>query len=90
MKRRSAPKPRSARAKRAAKTVRKNRTPVRTKPPDAIDSMIAASAQTLNLPVDPAWHGGVRFNLQLILRLASLVDDFALPDDIEPAPVFHA
>ncbi len=58
--------------------------------PDTIDALVAASAQALRLPLDAAWHGGVKFNLQLILRMAALFDDFALPDDTEPAPVFHA
>ena len=49
-----------------------------------------ASAQALGLTLDPAWQAGVKFNLQLILRHAALVDEFALPDDAEPAPVFHA
>ena len=33
---------------------------------------------------------GLNFNLQLVLRHATLVDEFPLPDDAEPAPVFHA
>ncbi|HWZ09736.1 MAG TPA: DUF4089 domain-containing protein [Xanthobacteraceae bacterium] len=42
------------------------------------------------MPIDPAWRGGVRFNLQLLLMVAARVDEFPLPDDAEPAPVFHA
>ncbi len=57
---------------------------------DAIDTLIAASAQALALPIDPAWQPGVRFNLQLILAHAARVDEFPLADDSEPAPVFHA
>jgi hypothetical protein len=57
---------------------------------DAIDAMVAAAAQALGLPIDPAWQANVKFNLQLILRHAALVDEFALPDDAEPAPVFRA
>ena len=52
--------------------------------------MVAASAAALGLKLDPAWEAGVRFNLQLILRHAALVDEFPLPDDAEPAPIFHA
>jgi len=58
--------------------------------PDALDTMVASAAQLLKLPIDPAWRGGVKFNLQLSLRLAMLVDEFPLPDDVEPGPVFHA
>jgi len=58
--------------------------------PVALDSLVAASARALALPLDPSWESGVKFNLQLILRHAALVDEFPLPDDAEPAPVFHA
>jgi hypothetical protein len=58
--------------------------------PDMIDAMVTAGAVALKLPLDPAWRGGVKFNLGLILRLGALVDGFAFPDDTEPGPVFHA
>jgi hypothetical protein len=75
----------------AKKSVRPaSRRPAAPKPPDPVDALVAAGVQALRLPLDPAWHGGVKFNLQLILRLGALVDDFALPDDAEPGPVFHA
>jgi hypothetical protein len=57
---------------------------------DAVDSLVVASAQALGLTLDPSWQAGVKFNLQLVLRHAALVDEFALPDDAEPAPVFQA
>jgi len=52
--------------------------------------MVAASARALGLTLDPAWHRSVAVNLRLILRFGALVDEFALPDDTEPASVFHA
>ncbi len=58
--------------------------------PDMLDAMLAAGAEALNLRINPEWRDGVRFNLGLILRLGALVDGFALPDDTEPGPVFHA
>jgi hypothetical protein len=100
MKRKPVPKTKSARAaKSAAKKSRgKNaspakaraRKPIKTPTHDAVDTMIAASAQALALALDPAWQAGIKFNLQLVLRHAALVDEFPLPDDAEPAPVFHA
>ncbi len=57
---------------------------------DNLDPLIDASARALDLPVDPAWHPGIRFNLEVTLRLAALVASFSLPDDAEPAPVFRA
>ena len=90
----------SARAKRLAKVrsskVRRKLTaPSKTKKVEApavdpLDALVAASARALKLPIDPDWHAGVKFNLQLILRLAALVDQFPLRDEAEPAPVFHA
>jgi hypothetical protein len=58
--------------------------------PDIVDALVTAGTAALKLPLEPAWHAGVKFNLQLILRMGALVDEFALPDDAEPAPVFYA
>jgi hypothetical protein len=58
--------------------------------PDMLDAMLAAGAEALKLRLDPAWHRGVKFNLGLILRFGALVDGFALSDEAEPGPVFHA
>jgi hypothetical protein len=44
----------------------------------------------LRLPVDEAWKPAVRANLEVSMRLARLVDEFALPDESEPASVFAA
>ena len=67
---------------------------VRKPPPaakrDAIDALVVASAQALGLTIDPSWQAGVEFNLQLILGHAALVDEFPLPNDAEPAPIFQA
>jgi len=93
MKRRIKPKHNSARVKRGSKEATKaphGRRPPAETPRDSLDSLIAASEQTLGLAVDPAWHGSIKFNLGLILRLGALVNDFPLADDTEPGPVFHA
>ena len=55
-----------------------------------LDEFIAASARVLALPVDLAWYPTIRFNLEVTFRLATLVADFPIPDDAEPAPVFRA
>jgi hypothetical protein len=77
-----------------SKTARAEKPAKRHAPPaapkDVIDGLVAASAQALGITIEPAWQGGVKFNLQLILRIGALVDEFPLPDDTEPAPVFHA
>ena len=89
---RAKPAPKKLAAKKlAAKAVRKkSRKAPSAKATNPVDALVAASAQALKLPLDPAWHGGVRFNLDLILRLGAVVDAFPLPDDAELAPVFHA
>lgn len=87
------PAKRSAASKPAFKrTTKRRRVKVAAKAgrPDPLDALIAAGAQTLGLALDPAWTAAVKFNFELILRHAALVDEFPLPDDTEPAPVFHA
>jgi hypothetical protein len=55
-----------------------------------LDDYIDAVAKALALPVEDAWKPAVRANLEVSLRLARLVDEFPLPDEIEPASVFAA
>jgi 1-carboxybiuret hydrolase subunit AtzG-like protein len=76
-----------------AKTAPKIKSPARrarAQTVDAADALIAACAQALRLPIDPAWHPAVRTNIQLLLKHAALVEEFLLPDEAEPAPVFRA
>lgn len=55
---------------------------------DHIDDYIDAVSKALALPVEDAWRPAVRTDLEVSLRLARLVDEFALPDETEPAPIF--
>jgi hypothetical protein len=57
---------------------------------DVLDDYIDAVSKALALPVDDAWRPAVRANLEVSLKLARLVDEFALPDEAEPASVFAA
>jgi hypothetical protein len=57
---------------------------------DPLDDFIAAGAAALDLTIEPEWRPAVRAHLEVTLRHAALVTEFALPDDIEPAPVFEA
>ena len=61
-----------------------------TATPDPLDDYIDAVAKALALPVEEAWRPAIKANLEVSLRLARLVDDFALPDESEPAPIFAA
>jgi hypothetical protein len=57
---------------------------------DPLDTYIDAVGTALALPIEQAWKPAVRANLEVSLRLARLVDEFALPDATEPASVFAA
>ncbi len=57
---------------------------------DPLDDYIDAVAKALALPINDAWRPAVRANLEVSLRLARLVDEFALPDDTESASVYSA
>ena len=55
-----------------------------------LEQFIDAAAKVLALPIEPAWKPAVKANLAITLRLAALVAEFELPDEVEPAPVFEA
>jgi hypothetical protein len=57
---------------------------------DTLNDYVDAVASALALPIDPAWKPAVRANLEVTFKLARLVDEFPLPDEIEPASVFAA
>jgi hypothetical protein len=63
---------------------------VKDRRPDFIEDSMIAGARALGLTIDPAWRENVKFHLRLVLDHAARVDAFDLPDDTEPAPVFHA
>jgi hypothetical protein len=58
--------------------------------PDITDTWIASSAAMLGVPIDIAWLPSIRANVEVTFRLAKLVEDFPLPDEAEPAPVYEA
>ncbi|SED83837.1 DUF4089 domain-containing protein [Bradyrhizobium erythrophlei] len=55
---------------------------------DHLDDYMSAVARTMALPLEDAWRPAVRANLEVALRLARLVDDFPLPDDVASAAVY--
>jgi hypothetical protein len=57
---------------------------------DSLDDYIDAVSKALALSVEDTWRPAVRANLEVSLRLARLVDEFALPDEAEPASVYTA
>jgi hypothetical protein len=57
---------------------------------DPLDTYIDAVAKALMLPINDEWRPAVRANLEVSLRLARIVDEFALPDAAESASVYSA
>ena len=57
---------------------------------DPLDDYIKAAAAALDLPLEADWHGAIKANLAVTLKLANLVAEFPLPDAAEPAPIFRA
>ena len=58
--------------------------------PADLDAFIEAASHALLLPIEPEWKAAVRANLEVTLKHASRVEEFPLPDEAEPAPVFRA
>lgn len=57
---------------------------------DPLDEYINVVSKTLGLTIDDAWKPSVRANLQVTLKFAQTIDEFALPDEMEPASVYSA
>ena len=55
-----------------------------------LDAFMEASARVQGLTVAPVWREAVRANLAVTIRMGRLVEEFALPDEADPAPVFTA
>jgi hypothetical protein len=90
MKRKVRKKAKPASAKRAVKTPPKKRKTIRAPKVDPLGAIVTANAASLGLPIETAWRDSVISNLGLIMRHAALVDEFALSDEAEPAPVYRA
>jgi hypothetical protein len=57
---------------------------------EPLDDYIDAVGRALALPIQDAWRPAIRANLEVSLKMARLVDEFSMPDEIEPASVFTA
>ena len=58
--------------------------------PDPLDAYIDAVSAALDLPIEEVWRDAVRANLKVTLMMARRVEEFALPDTAEPAPIYMA
>ncbi len=59
-------------------------------PTDPLDDYIDAVGKSLALSIEPAWKPAVRANLDVTLKMAQMVQEFPLPDEIEPASIYEA
>jgi hypothetical protein len=59
-------------------------------PTEPLDDYIDAVATALALPIDAAWKPAIRANLDVTLKMARMVQEFPLPDEIEPASIYEA
>ncbi|MEW6767765.1 MAG: DUF4089 domain-containing protein [Pseudomonadota bacterium] len=59
-------------------------------PADPLDDYIDAVAAALDLPIAADDKPAVRMNLEVTLKMARLVQEFPLPDEIEPASIYEA
>jgi hypothetical protein len=55
-----------------------------------LDAWLNASAALLEIDVAPEWHQAVRLHLRITHSMAQRVMEFALPDDADPLPTYHA
>ncbi|RYE85142.1 MAG: DUF4089 domain-containing protein [Hyphomicrobiales bacterium] len=57
--------------------------------PFDVDAMIDAVAPLVQLDITEEQRPGVRLNLKTAAKMAALVAQVKLPDEIEPAPVYR-
>jgi hypothetical protein len=57
---------------------------------DPLEDFIAAATAALQLPLEPGWQPTVKANLDVTLKHANFVAEYALPDEAEPAPIYKA
>lgn len=59
-------------------------------PTDPLDDYIDTVAEALALSIEAAWKPVIRANLDVTLKMARMVQEFPLPDEIEPASIYEA
>jgi len=57
---------------------------------EPLDDYIDAVSKVLGLPIEDSWKPVIRANLAVTLKMASMVDEFVLPDESEPASIYAA
>ena len=57
---------------------------------DELDRLMEAGTALLGISIEAEWREAIRFHLDVSLRHGEHVASFPLPDETDPAPVFHA
>jgi 1-carboxybiuret hydrolase subunit AtzG-like protein len=57
---------------------------------DPLQDLMIAGQFLLGMAIPAAWWPAVKANVEVLRHQAQLFDEFPLPDDAEPAPVFKA
>ena len=57
---------------------------------DELDAWLDANAALLGIAVMPEWRDAVCMHLRITRDMAQRVMEFDVPDEFDPAPVFHA
>ena len=57
---------------------------------ETLNTFIDVASRAMDLPIEPEWKPAIKAHLDVLLRLAAVVEQFRLPDEAEPAPVFEA
>ena len=89
-KRKSGLRPKAASAKKKLRATGRKSARATPKRPDPVEALVGTNAKALGLSIEPAWRKSIAFNFGLIMRHAALVEEFALSDEAEPAPVYRA
>jgi Protein of unknown function (DUF4089) len=55
---------------------------------DEIEAYVDAAADVIGLPIAPEHRAGVIANFERTAQFAALVNDFELPESLEPAAIF--
>ena len=57
---------------------------------DELDDWLDANTVLLGITVAAEWRDTVRLHLGITRGMAQRVSEFPLPDEADPAPVFHS
>jgi hypothetical protein len=54
-----------------------------------LDAWLDANAALLGITIAPEWRDAIQLHLRITRDMAQRVLEFPMPDEADPAPVFH-